>query len=93
MSLEKLLPLVVKLHTESEHFIEHPEETQLWYDRGYANGMLKALTELGYHKQLPTPLNMDTPETIAESRWMPWGHAYQHGFDKGYEETLAVLSG
>jgi hypothetical protein len=46
--LERLLLILARLHTESEGYFDHPEQEQLWYNRGYADGMLQALRDLGY---------------------------------------------
>ena len=86
--LEKLVNLIDKLYQESADFSEQPEETQLWYNRGYANGMLKALTELGHQAQLPSSLKNDSPTILSSVRWTPWGKAYQHGLEQGCQETL-----
>lgn len=92
--LERLLQLAVRLYAETEGFEQHSEDAQLWYNRGYANGMLAGLTERGHRDAIraagitPDPEGLITDQTL-----LPWGKAYTHGYEVGYRETREVLGG
>ena len=45
--LSRLLDLIDRLRRETEGFLGAPGDQQLWYNRGYANGMVLALLRLG----------------------------------------------
>jgi len=45
--VDRLQQLIHRLYAETEGFLEDAADQQLWYERGYAKGMLKALRELG----------------------------------------------
>ena len=38
--IDKLATLVEQLYVESENYTENPSDVQLWYNRGYANGIV-----------------------------------------------------
>ncbi|HEY9199537.1 MAG TPA: hypothetical protein VIR60_09235 [Gammaproteobacteria bacterium] len=89
--LERLLNLVERLYVETADFAEHPEQEQLWYNRGYANGMLRSLRELGYADAIVARIAADTADPAADCAALGWGRAYRHGEEMGSEETRAVL--
>ena len=87
--VEKLNTLVHTLGTESAAYLDSLEDHQLWYNRGYADGVARALQEL---ELTQTNHAILSPQELAQHRWMPWGKAYQHGNDKGYQEAYEVLA-
>ncbi|RRQ21398.1 hypothetical protein [Thiohalobacter thiocyanaticus] len=92
--LERLLQLAARLYAETEGFEQRSEDAQLWYNRGYANGMLTRLAELGYAEYIRrADINPDREGVVADQALLPWGKAYTHGYEVGYRETLEVLGG
>jgi hypothetical protein len=91
--LPQLLELIIDLYEESEAFLEQTGDAQLWYNRGYANGVIDALGALGHKDAVATVVTPDGHDVIAGQELLPWGKAYRHGWDKGREETYEVLEG
>lgn len=89
--LERLLSLVQRLYAESADYAEHPEREQLWYNRGYANGMLQALRDLGYADAIAGRIVADTADPVADCAALGWGRAYRHGEELGGQETREVM--
>lgn len=89
--LEKLFGLIIRLQSESENFLERQGDLQQWYNRGYADGMLKGLQELGCCEQIPAGVRTDAADAVAGCRWLPWGRAYHHGSEKGRREAHEAL--
>lgn len=89
--LSRLIELLQRLHTETADFLEQADDPQVWYNRGYANGMLAALKELGFQAVLPGQLQADPPDLIHGQERLPWGQAYLHGLEQGARETREVL--
>ncbi|MGA7978733.1 MAG: hypothetical protein WCA32_00730 [Chromatiaceae bacterium] len=91
--LPQLLELICDLYEESQEFLEQTGDAQLWYNRGYANGMIDALSELGYKEHVVAVVDPDEGEVAAGHELLPWGKAYRHGWEKGRQETHEVLEG
>lgn len=89
--LQRLLSILKRLYTETEGFLDEPENQQHWYNRGYANGIAEALADLGYAEQLNQQVQLDAPDIIAGHEALAWGQAYQHGKEMGEQETREVL--
>ncbi|MBD3669996.1 MAG: hypothetical protein HUJ29_04410 [Gammaproteobacteria bacterium] len=89
--LSKLVDLVVRLYQETDGYIENPTDAQLWYNRGYANGMVKVLREQGVTEQLESSLHLDDEGLHGDDRVMAWAQAYHHGFEMGEKEAREVL--
>ena len=89
--LHRLLPLVQELYTETDGLTESEGDLQLWYDRGYANGMLKALRALGYAEHLAGLVAADPEDYQVGQEFLPWGKAYWHGFEMGQKECREAL--
>lgn len=91
----QLIQLLRSLYGETQGFLDRPEETQLWYNRGYANGMVLGLRELGRGDVLPLDLILDpdgeTWGQITDQALTPWGRAHAHGLEMGRSETYEVL--
>ena len=87
--LRKLCALVRRLREESADFIEHHEDGQRWYNRGYANGMLRALRDL-LGEETPCGEGLDDPALLAGHEVMAWGRAYRHGERVGEQETHEI---
>ena len=89
---ERLLPVMLGLYSETAELAQGEGDLQLWYNRGYADGMAQAMGELGFTSELenaglPAPLSMDQAEAF-----LPWGKAYLHGREMGQTETREVFS-
>lgn len=89
--LAQLVELVARLYDESAGFQEDHADGQLWYNRGYANGMIEALGELGLADALHGRVDCDPEDLIAGHQMMAWGKAYLHGFEMGRKEAFEVL--
>jgi hypothetical protein len=89
--LPQLLTLVCDLYEDTEGFSARTEDAQLWYNRGYANGMVEALRELGFLPQLEALIEPDPDDVVAGHELLPWGKAYAHGHTKGRRETHEVM--
>ncbi|MCB1802809.1 MAG: hypothetical protein KDI82_14050 [Gammaproteobacteria bacterium] len=88
--LSQLLDLIDSLRGESAEFLANPGDQQLWYNRGYANGMLTALYSLGAGEKL----GQRKPDPAAEidaHAVMAWGRAYRHGESVGSRETFEII--
>ena len=95
--LTQLIRLLRDLYGETQGFLDRQDDAQLWYNRGYANGMVMALRELGLGDALPSDLALDPDGEawglIAQQALMPWGRAHAHGLEMGRKETFEVLEG
>jgi hypothetical protein len=89
--LSQLLTLLCDLYEDTEGFLERSDDAQLWYNRGYANGMIEALRALGYGAQVESLIEPDAPDAVAGQALLPWGKAYAHGLDMGRRETQDVM--
>lgn len=87
--LSKLSDLIAQLRAESAGFLEHHEDAQQWYNRGYANGMVKGLRAL-LGEQMPAELQEDDPALLQGHEVMAWGKAYRHGEGVGEKETYEI---
>jgi hypothetical protein len=88
--LDQLLALIQRLYGETDGFLSAPDDQQLWYNRGYANGMIKALRDLGQTAGLERLGGIDPDDPIAGHEPLPWGKAYRHGFEMGERETHEI---
>lgn len=89
--LERLLALIERLQGETEGFYDQPEQEQLWYNRGYANGMIGAIQALGYSDAVLARVHADAPDLLVGCELLSWGRAYRHGQETGARETHEVL--
>jgi len=89
--LEQLVNLVEKLRAESENFLEEHQDSQQWYNRGYANGMVRGLAKL-MDQQQPVGLKLDNEADLQGHEVMAWGKAYRHGEAMGEKETYEIAS-
>jgi hypothetical protein len=89
--LDQLLDLLVELTAESEGYLDRQDDPQLWYNRGYANGMAAALRELGHGASVDALIQTDPYELARDQDHLPWGKAYAHGREMGAKETRDVL--
>jgi hypothetical protein len=87
----RLTRLLRDLYADTNGFLDRSDDAQSWYDRGYANGLAAALVELGEGARLDGCVVLDPPEVAVEQRVLPWGKAYAHGFEKGHDETIAMM--
>ena len=89
---ERLLPVMLGLYGETAELAQGDGDLQLWYNRGYADGMALTLRELGFSDELeaagvPASLSLDQAQAF-----LPWGKAYLHGEEMGLAETREVFS-
>ncbi len=89
--LGRLLPVLRNLYAETVGLAADESELQLWYNRGYADGMLSAMCQLGYEQILRGELRPFPEPVSQESPFLPWGKAYRHGYETGERETSEVL--
>ena len=87
--LTQLLDLIDRLRDETAGFLDEAGDQQLWYNRGYANGMVLALRRLGQDAAL-AGREPDDPAQLAGQLVLPWGKAYQHGESVGSAETHEI---
>jgi hypothetical protein len=89
--LKKLIGIVESLYLETAGFLENGDNQQHWYNRGYANGIVKQLSDLGYRDYVENNTVPDAEDIIAGHEFWAWGKAYQHGFEVGMKETTDVM--
>jgi hypothetical protein len=89
--LQRLLQLVQQLYAETEGLVESESDLQLWYNRGYANGMVRVLRDRHQLERLAGLVELDPDDWLAGQEFLPWGKAYRHGFEMGEKETREVL--
>jgi hypothetical protein len=86
------LLVVVDLYKETTDLSLGDGDLQLWYNRGYADGMVTALSQLGFTAELgeviATPLRLEEADAF-----LPWGKAYRHGLERGESETREAMGG
>ena len=90
--IEKLIGLVDQLYHETEDYEINPSDVQLWYNRGYANGVATLLVAQGHGEKIK-PLILDAEDLYRSEQVMEWHKAYHHGFDIGSSEAKEVLPG
>lgn len=89
--LPQLLELICDLYDDTEGFVDRTDDAQIWYNRGYANGVIQALGHLGYAKQVESVLDADAEDLTAAHEVLPWGKAFRHGWEMGRKETFEVV--
>jgi hypothetical protein len=89
--LDQLLKLLAELTEESEGYLDREDDPQLWYNRGYANGMAAALTDLGHAEAVARTVEVDPYDAARDQTHLPWGKAYEHGREMGEREAREVL--
>jgi hypothetical protein len=89
--LDQLLKLLAELTQESEGYLDREDDPQLWYNRGYANGMAAALTDLGHAEAVARTVEVDPYDAARDQVHLPWGKAYEHGREMGEREAREVL--
>lgn len=87
--IDKLVELVDRLYGETEGYIDNPADAQLWYNRGYANGVLAYLRTKGAVQNLKS-LPLDDADIHKGDQVMEWHKAYHHGFEMGERESAEV---
>jgi hypothetical protein len=90
--VEQLLELLSELTEETEGYLERQDDAQLWYNRGYANGMAAALRQAGLGERVDALIGVDPYENARDQDHLPWGKAYVHGRSMGEREALDILS-
>ena len=85
----RLADLANELMQSSDQFLDQPNDLQLWYNRGYANGILNALAQADIKIE---GLEKPDPEHLwSAHRFMAWGQAFIHGQTKGHSEACEIL--
>jgi len=87
--IDKLAGLVERLYLESEDYTQNPADAQLWYNRGYANGVAVFLNAQGNADKIKH-LNLDADDLYKNEQIMEWHKAYHHGFEMGLRESEEV---
>jgi len=87
--LSQLVDLIDRLRAESGDFLGQPGDQQVWYNRGYANGMLLVLRRIVPVDRLGDRMP-DDPGALAGHLALPWGRAYRHGEEMGTRETQDI---
>lgn len=87
--IDKLAELVERLYQESESYVDNPSDAQLWYNRGYANG-IAAFLNAQNHADKIKHLNLDAEDLYSGEQIMEWHKAYHHGFEMGSRESKEV---
>jgi len=87
--IDKLVGLVERLYLETEDYIDNPSDAQLWYNRGYANGVVAYLQAQGAAEKM-SHLKLDVAGVHDNERIMEWQKAYHHGFEMGERESGEV---
>ena len=85
----RLAELADELMRDSSGFLEQPDNLQLWYNRGYANGILSAFEQANI--KIEGLVNPDPDDQWSEYRFLAWGQAFIHGRTKGRDETHKIL--
>jgi len=88
--IEQLASLVERLYKETAGYIDNPADAQIWYNRGYANGVARFLSDRGY-KQALQKIPLDDLNIHSKEQIMAWHKAYHHGFEMGARESSEVL--
>ena len=89
--LQRLLNIVEQLYLETAGFLDNGDNQQHWYNRGYANGIIRQLSQYGYREYVEDNTVPDPDDIIAGQEFWAWGKAYQHGMDMGMKETIDVI--
>lgn len=87
--LIQLINLIEQLRADSADFLENHQDAQQWYNRGYANGMVRGLQHL-LGDQMPTGLRVDDEQLLKGHEVMAWGKAYRHGESVGEKEIHEI---
>jgi hypothetical protein len=85
------MTLIFDLYEDTQGFLERTDDAQLWYNRGYANGMIEALDDLGFRAQVASLVEPDATDIVSGHELLPWGKAYSHGLEMGRSETYEVM--
>ncbi len=88
--LDRLIELARELSDGSEGYLDRQDDFQLWYNRGYANGVAAALRALGHGAHVDASLEADCYDAARDQSHLPWGKAYEHGREMGLRETYEV---
>lgn len=89
--IDKLVGLVEKLYVETEGYADNPSDAQLWYNRGYANGVAAYFCNNGFADKL-NHLQLDDDAMYKTDHVMEWFKAYHHGFEMGERESGEVIN-
>lgn len=88
--IDQLTHLVERLYEESENYSQSPSDAQLWYNRGYANGIVTFLNTHNYADKI-NHLKLDAENLYKGEKIMEWHKAYHHGFEMGLRESKEVM--
>ena len=93
--LNSLLQMVQEFYSQTLELKEEQAECPRWYNRGYADGVIEYLKELGYREELSefelVKSNPTEPDPQIMNRKLPWVSSYHRGVSKGREETYEVM--
>jgi hypothetical protein len=89
---QRLLPVAVGLYEETAELAQGDGDLQLWYNRGYADGMAQTMRQAGFSRELQAAGLPDCLSIGQGEKFLPWGKAYGHGLEMGEGETREVLA-
>ncbi len=87
--VRQLVELVERLYSETQGYADNPADAQLWYNRGYANGIAAFLVAQGLAEHL-SHLSLDAADIYQKEGVMEWFKAWHHGFEVGERESSEV---
>ena len=87
--VSQLSDLIGQFRADSQGFLENPQDVQQWYNRGYANGMVRGLSAV-MGERLPEALALDDPAPLQTHAATDWGKAYRHGESVGEKELYEM---
>lgn len=85
-----LAELIERLYNETEGYTGNPADAQIWYNRGYANGLVAYFRAHGLDEHLPS-LDFDAADAHDKDHVMEWFKAYHHGYEMGQREAGEVF--
>lgn len=89
--IDTLVGLVERLYYETEGYADNPSDAQLWYNRGYANGVIAFLRARGDEGKL-NGIQPDAADLYKSDLIMAWHKAYHHGVEMGEKESGEVFT-
>ena len=90
-TINTLTKIVLRLYSETDGYMNDQSDVQLWYNRGYANGIVSALRSKNLFTAASLNIPLDDEELHQGQNFMEWEKAYHHGFEMGQREASEVL--
>lgn len=90
-TINTLTKIVLRLYSETDSYMNDQSDIQLWYNRGYANGVVSALRSKSLLAVAGLQIHLDDEALHQGQTFMEWEKAYHHGFEMGEREAREVL--